>query len=541
MNPQATTAALAAEREATMERLGGEVFDVLVIGGGINGAACARDAALRGMHVAVVERADFASGTSSRSSKLIHGGVRYLQQGDIGLVLESCRERDLLRTRIAPHLVRAQPFVFPIYDDDAVPLWQLRIGLTLYDLLAGLRNVSRHRALSRDEILEVEPALDPSGLLGGALYYDCWTDDARLTIETMMAARDEGAVVLNHAEVVAFERSADGPLDSARVVDRTTGGEATVRARAFVNVTGPWLDRVSKLADPEDAPRLRATKGVHAVFGRDRIGNRNAVVMRGTDDRVMFAIPWQQQTLVGTTDTYYDGDPGAVRADEDDVAYILAAVDRCFPGAAVGRSDVISTYAGLRPLVAPDDARHESDVSRDDRIFESDSGLISLGGGKLTTHRHVAERIVDRVVKRLDRSFGRCRTKDVPLPGGVGVAPSEVDEDFPVGAAEHLTRRYGARAGRVLSATEADANARQRLVEDLPDLLGEVRHAVENEMALTLEDALVRRVQVALRSREGAGQVVDVVARLMGEELGWSEERIAEEVARYRADLANPR
>jgi glycerol-3-phosphate dehydrogenase len=521
------------QRERSWKLLGSEVFDVFIVGGGINGAACARDAVLRGMSVALVERDDFASGTSSRSTKLIHGGVRYLEQGEIGLVLESCRERDLLRTRTAPHLVRAQRFLFPIYADDALAVWQLRAGLMMYDLLAALRNVEAHKVLGVDDVIRHEPALLRDGLEGGALYWDCWTDDARLTVETMLAARQGGAVTLNHAEVISFDKDSTGRLSAARVRDRFSGQTRLVQARSFINVTGPWLDRVRSLEDPGTPPRLRMTKGVHAVFDRSRIGNRDAIVIRGLDDRVMFAIPWQQHTLVGTTDTYYEGDPAAVAADSDDVDYILAAVNRAFPAAGATSRDVIATFAGLRPLVAPEDERSESDVSRDDQIFESPGGLISLGGGKLTTHRHVAERIIDRVAVHLGRRVGRCRTASVPLPAAAGVEPGNAWEESPASGEEHIRHRYGGLGAEVAALVRDDEALANRLVGDLPELRAEVLHAVDREMAMTVEDVLGRRLQIALRSRERMGEVVRDVAQLLGERLGWDGDRVAREIDRY--------
>lgn len=521
-------------REVAWRHLREEVFDVLVIGGGINGAGVARDAALRGMSVAVIERGDFASGTSSRSSKLIHGGVRYLEYGEIGLVLESCRERELLRSKLAPHLVRAQPFVFPIYDDDDMPVWQLRAGLTLYDTLAGLRNVHVHRSLSRDQLLRDEPALAADGLMGGALYYDCWTDDARLTVETMVAARDCGATVLNYSEVVELEKDSAGRLAGARIRDCISGRTTRARARCFINVTGPWIDRVRKLDDAGAPPRLRLTKGVHAVFDRSKIGNRDAIVIRGAGDhRVMFAIPWQDKTLVGTTDTYFEGDPAKVAADADDIEYILATVNTCFPDAGVTATDIVSTYAGLRPLVAPEDDMSESAISREDQIFESPSGLISLGGGKLTTHRHVAERLTTVVGKRIGRQAGRCRTAQVALPGAAGIAPGGVLSEPPESFEEHLRWRYGARGPEVAALSRDDEALRQPIVSDLPDLAAEVAYAVEHEMALTLRDVLERRLHIHLRSRERTSDVARRVADLMAGRLGWDDKRRSEEVERY--------
>ncbi len=524
-------------RQVAWNQLGEEVLDLFVIGGGINGAAVARDAVLRGLSVALVEMNDFASGTSSRSSKLIHGGVRYLEQGDLGLVLEACRERDLLRTRLAPHLVRAQPFVFPVYEDDALALWKLRAGLSLYDLLATFRNVRNHSMLSAARVRELEPTLLADGLVGGALYYDCWTDDARMTLETVLAARAGGATVLNYCEVTALGKDSSGRLASVDLRDRFTGEARTVRARCFVNVAGPWLDSVRRLDDPGAPPRLRATKGVHAVFDRSRIGNRHAVVIRGAaDDRVMFAIPWQSQTLVGTTDTYYDGDPAEVTADKDDVDYILAAANRAFPVANLTADDVINTYAGLRPLVAPEDELDESEVSRDDRIFESPSGLISLGGGKLTTHRHVAEKIVNRAAHSIGHPVARSRTRRVPLPGAAGIAPGRVRESEPLSTQEHIRNRYGAFGPEVANLVRTDANLAERLVGDRPEIKAEVLWAVDHEMAMTVEDVLSRRLQVGLRSRGRGCDVAAETARLMAEHFDWDEQRYKQEAEEYRCN-----
>jgi glycerol-3-phosphate dehydrogenase len=405
-------------------------------------------------------------------------------------------------------------------------------------LLAGFHNVHMHRMLSASAMRNHEPALASAGLVGGALYYDCWTDDARLTLETALAARAGGAVVLNYVEVVSLEKDSAGRLATAIVRDRLASRESLVRARAFVNVTGPWLDTVRRLDDPGAPRRLMLTKGVHAVFDRARIGNRDAVVIRGaSDERVMFAIPWQSQTLVGTTDTFYEGDPAAVCATAEDVDYILAAVNRAFPRAGVTRADVISTYAGLRPLVAPEDEMEESDISREDEIFESPAGLISLGGGKLTTHRHVAERIVDLVARRIGRRAGRCRTARVALPGGRGIAPGSVADGAPVTPEEHLRRRYGAKAHEVAQLVGDDPALASPIVPDLPDLRAEIAWAVEHEMAVTLDDVLTRRVHVRLRSRVDAEQVVREVARIMARRLGWDAERAQAEVEAYRRSV----
>jgi glycerol-3-phosphate dehydrogenase len=536
------TTTLERQRERAWRHLEEEVFDLLVIGGGINGAAVARDAVTRGISVALVERGDFACGTSSRSSKLIHGGIRYLEQGDVKLVLEACRERDLLRTRLAPHVVRAQRFVLPVYEGEETPLWQLRAGLILYDVLAGFRNVHNHRMLTVTELRAHEPALQTDKLRGAALYYDCWTDDARLTIETVCAARSAGAAVLNYAEVVALEKDSTGRLATALVADRLGDRNARVRARWILNVTGPWLDRIRRLDDSGAPPRLKLTKGVHVVFDRAAVGNRDAVVIRSpADQRVMFAIPWQDRTLVGTTDTYYDDDPARVVADADDIDYLLEATNHAFPRANLTARDVISTYAGLRPLVAPEDEKEESDISREDQIFESPAGLLSLGGGKLTTHRHVAERIVDLVASRLGRPVARCRTHTAALPGALGVQPGEALDRPAQTREEHLRWRYGALAVEVAAAASKNGHIGDRLVSDCGDLLAEATFAVEREMAVSLTDVMTRRLQVHLRSREVGEPIARRVAETMAAKLGWSAERTDREVRDYLGVLAESR
>src|SRR5207253_319807 len=332
---------------------GGEALDVLVVGGGINGAGIARDAAMRGLRVALVERGDLASGTSSRSSKLIHGGLRYLEQGDVRLVLEAVRERERLQ-RLAPHLVRPQEFVFPLYRGGPLGPLKLAVGLWAYDLLAGFWNVRRHRMLSPKAVAEAEPALLRDGLCGAGQYWDCRTDDARLVLETALSAAAEGALIVSYAEVAGFVKEG-GRIAGARVVDRLGGGEVIARARVVVNAAGPWVDRVAALDAPETPPRLRLTKGVHVVVPRERVGNRAAIVLSAVADRrVMFVIPWGAHTLVGTTDTDHLCGPDVPPAVEpSDVAYLLDTVNHYFPAARLVPADVVGAFAGLRPLVAP--------------------------------------------------------------------------------------------------------------------------------------------------------------------------------------------
>lgn len=534
-------------------------FDLLVIGGGINGAGIARDAAMRGLSVALVEQGDFASGTSSKSSKLVHGGLRYLENYELALVLEASRERDRLRRHLAPHLVQPLPFVFPIFRGDPVGRLRLSAGLWVYDGLAAFRNIARHRSWGRATTLRCEPRLRADGLRGAMHYYDCWTDDARLTLETIRSAVDEGAVACNYVGVTELVRDGDR-LCGARIVDGLSGATFTIAARQIVNATGPWLDRIRRLDDPGAAPVLRLTKGVHIVVPRERVGNRNAIVLRAPHDgRVMFAIPWEDQTLVGTTDTDYDTRPEDVAVDADDVRYLLAAVNAYFPAARLAERDVIGAYAGLRPLVAPPATEDEtpSETSREEAIFESSSGLLSLGGGKLTTYRRVAEKVVDRLVERFaelepGRRFAPCRTGAIPLPGarvddpdrgGFGGfakrlrarAPANVDEVL----IRHLLSRYGTAAVAIAERLAATPEAARRLVAGLPYRRIEVTRAAESEMAATLDDVLRRRVPIAFRWSDGGAAAADVVGRLVAAALGWDAAQTASAVESYRAGVAD--
>jgi glycerol-3-phosphate dehydrogenase len=327
-----------ARRRATLAALEAETFDLLVVGGGIIGAGIARDAALRGLRTALVERADFASGTSSRSSKLIHGGLRYLEQGHLRLVLEAVRERERLQ-RLAPHLVTPQEFIFPIYRGDSLRPFMLATGLWAYDLLAGVWNVRRHRMLRPDAVAAAEPALLREGLRGAGQYWDCRTDDARLVLETALAAARDGAVLASYVELTALVKDG-GRIVGARVADRLGGGETVVRARVVVNAAGPWVDRITAL-DAPGTPRLRLTKGVHVVVPRARVGNRAALVLHALKDRrVMFVIPWGEHALVGTTDTDHPGGPDVEPTIEpEDVAYLLDTVNHYIPAAALRPAD----------------------------------------------------------------------------------------------------------------------------------------------------------------------------------------------------------
>lgn len=527
-----------------------EPVDVLVVGGGITGAGVARDAALRGFRTAVVEKGDLAGGTSSVSSRLIHGGIRYLEQGELHLVLEASRERRVL-LGIAPHLVHPLPFVFPVYRGARVPAWKLRAGMWLYDALAAFRNVKMHRWLGRRGTKRLEPTLRDKDLRGAALYYDAQTDDARLAIATMRSAAQAGALVASYAEVTALLRP-DGQARGATVRDALTGRSYTVRALVVVNATGPWVDRVRRLDEAAAEPLLRLTKGAHIAVPRNRIGHTNAVtLMSPIDGRVMFVVPWGDLSYIGTTDTDDDASPEEVRATAPDVVYLLRSANAFFPQARLSPRDVIATWAGLRPLLRPPRAVSPSEASREHRVVESASGLLTIAGGKLTTYRVMARDVVDRVASRLHALDGRPRaarprTDRLALPGGEtadleGLTKSAVERGVSESTARHLVAAYGSESAAVLNLVDRDRALGGRIIAGRPELWAEVVHAVERELALRLADVLVRRLHLFYAARDQAVPATSAVADRLAETLGWDAARRAEEVETYLKLVARSR
>ncbi len=387
--------------QRTFSALESRVFDVLVIGGGITGAGIARDAAMRGLSVAIVEKGDWASGTSSKSSRLIHGGIRYLERGQIRLVRESVREREILM-RIAPHLVKPLEFTWPVYHGARLPKWKLRIGLSIYDLLAGPRRVRRHHSLDTSETLLNEPRLSVAGLKGGASYFDAATDDAGLTLATLTAAVEKGAVAVNNALMVSVTQSG-GRANGAFVHDMHDGSEANVRARTVVSATGPW--------------QAKGTKGSHVAVARARIGNQSAVTLTAPQDgRVMFVLPSGDRAVIGTTDVYTDESPDNVKASGREIDYLLAAANHYFPDSKLTTSDVLDTWAGIRPLATAPPGSTPSSISREHQISHDRAGVIIVTGGKLTTYRSMAAEIVDVIELALGRRPVRAPTDEVMLP-----------------------------------------------------------------------------------------------------------------------------
>ncbi len=536
-----------ATRQANLERMKRETFDVLVIGGGITGAGVARDAALRGLSVALVEKGDFASGTSSKTSRMVHGGLRYVAQGQFGVVAESCAERDRL-WRLAPRLVWPTPFTAPVYRHTKHGLLMARVGLWLYDLLARFRTYRRHRMLRPEQVVAAEPAVRRDGLIGGAVYYDCRANDARLTLAVIQSAHEHGALVANHVEVCALLKEG-GRIAGAEVLDHVTGERLTVRARVTVNATGVWADRIRQMDDPAAPPLMVPSRGSHLVIPREKLDIRAAVTFTGAG-RARFALEWGDTCILGTTDPQHEGDLDQVFATTEEVDELLAAANEVFD-VHLTREDVLSTYAGVRPLVRQE-GKSAYQVSRAHRLVESDAGLLTIVGGKLTTYRRMAEETVDRAVQRLAREHGvparrGCQTTRLPFAGAVRDPAAELADlaaryphlDRDVLA--HLARAYGPGADTVLAFVHDDAAWGERLVPGLPYIWAEVPYAVQHEMALTLDDVLIRRMQVFYEdAAQGLGIAAAVAARL-ARLLGWDPATVERQVERYRQLVAHSR
>lgn len=516
-------------RTEHLERLRTETFDVAVVGGGINGAAIARDAAMRGLRVALVDRGDFAGETSSRSSKLIHGGLRYLPQGQLRLVRAALHERERLRHLTAPHLVHPIRFLFPCFRGRNPGKFSLWAGLMIYDLLARMPSSERHHRLSAGDASAQEPLLATGGLTGGVLYYDGWGDDARLTLENAIDAALHGAAIANYAAVEGFTRGG-GKIAAASSLDLIGRVAFELRARHFVNATGPWLDDVRRLDDPGAAPSVRLTKGVHLVVSAARLPVRNSLVLGDEAGRIVFVMPRDGWVTIGTTDTDFEGDRERVAATGADFDYLIGVVNHALPTAGLRAEDVAYSFAGLRALERGEGGRAPSSVSREEIAIESVSGLTSIAGGKLTTHREIAQKIVDGLMRKLGRPSGRCPTLDTPLPGArENHETADLEGIVPGDIANMLASRYGSRARMVVAIIRERPDMAARLVPGAPALRAEVIHAIRSEMAASVSDFLVRRTSMVWRDPAAAIAAAPEVARLMGSELGWSDERVAAE------------
>ena len=549
-------------RDRAIESLTAEVFDLVVIGGGITGAGVALDAASRGYSVALVERADYGSGTSSRSSKLVHGGLRYLQNFDIGLVREALLERQLM-VKLAPHLVKPLQIVIPAFDG-ARPDRLVGVGLNMYDVMStarlgrrrGSRRASasedreadwspeRHRVISGEEVAELLPALAQRNPSGGYLFYDCQTDDVRLVLTVLGEAERFGAIFANGLEVVELleREGGSGQTAGVRVRDRESGEEFDVRADNVINATGVWADRIrpDELRDEAEVPRIAPSRGTHVTIAHEDLPLISGAIVPAGEGRTIFALPWLGRSLIGTTDNNYDGPLEHVRPSGADIDYLLDAVNTFF-GTSLGTGDLTGAYAGVRPLISTGDSRKSVDISRKAELYETSSGLITITGGKLTTWRRMAKMAVDRLVER-DGRTAPCRTNEIPLGLPIDHTRLPRVEGVPDAAYAALASRYGHAAEKVLQTAGERGELAQPIVDGLPDLLAEAPFAARFEQATSVSDVLLRRTRLGLLAgREVTGADLDAprrVARALAPELGWDPRRIEREVERFAVEAA---
>jgi glycerol-3-phosphate dehydrogenase len=532
-----------ADALASLER---DSFDLVVVGGGITGAGVALDAASRGYSVALMERADFAAGTSSRSSKLIHGGLRYLQNFDLGLVREALLERSLL-VKLAPHLVHPLPLLVPSFEGKR-PDRLVGVGLNMYDVMAWRRgredgeewSPARHRIIEGPEAVQLAPALESREPTSAYLFYDCQTDDVRMVLSVLGEAERFGTVIANRCEAVELVER-DGRAVGVLARDTETATEFEVSATNVINATGVWADqlRPDELYRHEEMPRIRPSRGTHVTMAREQLPVEAGVIVPAGSGRTIFVLPWLGRTLVGTTDNDYEGPLDHVPASDDDITYLLDAVNSYF-ATDIQPDDLTGAYAGVRPLISTGDPKKSVDISRRAELYETGSGLVTITGGKFTTWRRMAKSAVDRIVEREGRE-APCRTHEIPIgqpedPGALPEVPG-VDED----SRAHLAARYGHAARDVLRLAVAAPQLASRISPDLPDLLAECAFAAGHEQARSLADVLLRRTRVGLldarvlapADSEGARRA----ARAVAGELGWDEPRIEQELLAW-ADVA---
>jgi glycerol-3-phosphate dehydrogenase len=515
-------------------------FDLLVVGGGITGAGIALDGVSRGLKVGLVERDDFASGTSSKSSKLVHGGLRYLEQREFGLVREASTERTLL-SRLAPHMVEPFPFVIPI-SNRAIRA-KFGVGLWAYDALASFKNMKVHRYIDRDETERLVPALPKGKLRGGFIFYDSKTDDARLVIEVLAQARRLGAAIANHAEVVHL--SGDERLPAARVLDRLTGDTFDVSARRIIVAAGVWGDRVEELAKPDAEPRLRPSKGIHLSFRHEAIpmSTTAAFIPDAAHHRMLFVIPWIDAVIVGTTDDAYDGDIDAPNVTPADRTYVLDAVNNAFD-LDLGDDDVAGAWAGLRPLISGKKGA-TADLSRRHKVYDIAPGIVGITGGKLTTYRRMAADAVDRIAPDLELE-AKSRTRWIRL--GCSDVPALTQAvmrrarrmGIPEDAARNLVRAYGDRALHVLDVAEAEDLAGPLIPGGLP-IAAEAIYCARSEMATHLNDFLSRRTRLALTDPAAGAGGGSRARELMSAEFGWDEGESTRQLADHRGRIGYER
>jgi len=474
-----------------IERLKRTTYDLLVIGGGINGAAIAHLAAKRGMKVALLEKGDFASGTSSKSTKLIHGGIRYLENLEVDLVYESLKERHV-QLAAAPHLVKPLPFVIPVYEGDKRPLWMMQLGVFLYDLLAGKYRVRPRKNLTREEVVRLEPGIEQKGLKGGVLYYDAQMDDARLCLENVLMAVQYGAHVANYVKVVSFVKE-NGRVAGVRAHDMLGIKEFEVRAKRVICAAGPWTNEFLRLDIPNAKKKVRTTKGIHIVY-KGEISKHAILIGSQSDRRIFFVIPWMENSLIGTTDTDYVASPDKVRVEKEDIDYLMRESKRVFPALDFRPSNILATFAGLRPLIRRGGSPRK--VSRKHLFYSSKSGVIFVVGGKYTTYRKVAEDCMNRIRKIYEKeNFTLYGSGAITETVEAAAMRSGLEREV----VQSLMDLYGSRYKDVLKLIEKDPSLKEKISDNPPVIKAQLVYSVETEMARMVEDITDRRLSLVFR------------------------------------------
>ena len=532
------------ERDRNLNVLEREFFDLVIIGGGITGAGIARDASSRGMKVALVEAGDFAVGTSSRSSKLIHGGLRYLENFEFSLVFEALRERALL-FKMAPHLVHPLRFIVPVYKDSRVGYWKMLAGLWLYDLLALFETPEPHESLSSDEVKKRVPDIELENLVGALEYSDAYTDDDRLVIETLRDAHRRGAVISHYTRMLSARRQTSGLVEWIQVSDELTGKSFRIRGRQYVSGVGPWTDILGKTIDKKWQSKLRLTKGIHLVFPKETIPLKKAVVMAARE-RIIFVIPRQEMVIVGTTDTDYRGDPAEAFVNARDVDYLLKALHRYFPRLKICVNDMISSYCGVRPLVR-DGSAFEGKTSREYSLFTHGPNLNFVAGGKYTTYRRISEEVVDRILRRMNferaMGFGVCRTSQALNPKLTPSLYERIQHQIP-----EIAGKYSCHEKTVETLVKRHGEEALWIIEKIKSLwknspphqalwMGEAAFAIRETMCLNLVDFYWRRTPLFLSFRDHGLQFISSISKVFSDYYGWDRDELKQQQNRLQEQI----
>ena len=532
-------------RDEVVKKLGEEKFDILIIGGGITGAGIARDAALRKLKVALIEKGDFGSGTSSGSSKLVHAGLRYLAQKEFRLVYEASREREKI-LEMAPHLTRPLKFLVPLHSDTKTPKGKIRLAVWLYDIFALFKNYTFHQLLNETRSRDLLPKpLRSENFQGAALYGDGQMDDARLTLDVILSAEEYGAYVLNYCIADEYQVGSDDKIEMVVATDRITGRKIKITAKYIVFACGHWTDKIIHKFNPAAPLRLLPSKGIHIIVKRF-YDQDYAVVVPVKDGRIIFLVPFGDFLLIGTTDTVYKEDLDYVPVLEEEIEYLINAINYLFPGV-LKRENILSAYSGIRPLILSPDAKSESDTSRKHEIFTIKANVLAIAGGKYTTYRSMAKEVVDKVSKELALTT-KCISDKMPLYGWSAITRSQWNSwktiikeemiyryNLPKDVAEHLTK-YGKHYKLICEISETNPELKKRISESRPYILAEILYQIRNEKVITLNDVMLRRTQIQLTENQGL-DCVENIAQFMGRYMNWNSKKIADEIKIYLESL----